>query len=105
MWSKKELIDKQAQFWVLMAQGSTLTAACEAIGVHGRTTYPIWITFPLLSRSRCSRQRRCRPRVCKSTGTTYHCEDRTFGPAQVTPVVLFWQKRPASDRAGEDATH
>ena len=27
MWSKKELIDKQARFWVLMAGGSTLTAA------------------------------------------------------------------------------
>jgi len=26
MWSKKELIDKQARFWVLMAGGSTLTA-------------------------------------------------------------------------------
>jgi hypothetical protein len=37
MSSKKELIDKQAQFWVLMAQGSTLTAACEAIGVHRQT--------------------------------------------------------------------
>ncbi len=24
MWSKKELIEKQARFWVLMAQGSTL---------------------------------------------------------------------------------
>ena len=29
---KQELIDKQARFWVLMAQGSTLTAACEAVG-------------------------------------------------------------------------
>jgi len=26
MWSKKELIDKHARFWVLMAGGSTLTA-------------------------------------------------------------------------------
>ena len=34
MWSKKELIDKQARFWVLMAGGSTLTAACEAVGVN-----------------------------------------------------------------------
>src|SRR5450756_684797 len=34
---KKELIDKQAQFWVLMTQGSTLTAACEAVGVHRAT--------------------------------------------------------------------
>jgi hypothetical protein len=25
MWSKKELIDKQARFWVLLAGGSTLT--------------------------------------------------------------------------------
>ncbi len=37
MWSKKELIDKQAQFWVLMARGSTLTAACDAVGVNRRT--------------------------------------------------------------------
>jgi hypothetical protein len=34
MWSKQELIDKQARFWVLMAGGSTLTAACEAVGVN-----------------------------------------------------------------------
>jgi hypothetical protein len=26
MWSKKELIDKQARFWVLMAKGSTLSS-------------------------------------------------------------------------------
>ncbi len=37
MWSQKELIDKQAQFWVLMAQGSTLIAACDAVGVNRRT--------------------------------------------------------------------
>ncbi len=33
MWSKKELIDKEARFWVLMAKGSTLQAACDAVGV------------------------------------------------------------------------
>ena len=37
MWSKKELIDKQARFWVLMAKGSTLQAACDAVGVNRRT--------------------------------------------------------------------
>jgi IS30 family transposase len=37
VWSKKELIDKQAAFWVLMARGSTLTAACDAVGVNRRT--------------------------------------------------------------------
>lgn len=37
MWSKKELIDKQARFWLLMAQGSTLQAACDAVGVNRRT--------------------------------------------------------------------
>lgn len=37
MWSKKELIEKQAGFWVLMAQGSTLIAACEAVGVDRLT--------------------------------------------------------------------
>ena len=37
MSSKKQLIEKQAEFWVLMAQGSTLTAACEAVGVNRRT--------------------------------------------------------------------
>jgi transposase, IS30 family len=37
VWSKKELIDKQAQFWVLMAKGSTLIAACDAVGVNRRT--------------------------------------------------------------------
>jgi transposase, IS30 family len=34
---KKELIDKQARFWVLMAGGSTLTAACEAVAVSRAT--------------------------------------------------------------------
>ena len=34
---KKELFDKQARFWVLMAQGSTLTAACEAVGVNRKS--------------------------------------------------------------------
>jgi len=37
VWSKKELIEKQAQFWVLMACGSTLQAACDAVGVNRRT--------------------------------------------------------------------
>ena len=41
MSSKKELIDKQARFWVLMAGGSTLTAVCEAVGVS-RTTGRHW---------------------------------------------------------------
>ena len=37
MSSKKELIDKQPRFWGLIAGGSTLTAACEAVGVHRAT--------------------------------------------------------------------
>jgi len=37
MSTKKELIVKQVRFWVLMAGGSTLTAACEAAGVHRAT--------------------------------------------------------------------
>ncbi|WP_082368893.1 helix-turn-helix domain-containing protein [Arthrobacter sp. ERGS1:01] len=37
MHSKTERIAKEAQFWVLMAQGSTLIAACNAVGVDGRT--------------------------------------------------------------------
>jgi len=37
MWSKKELIEKQTRFWVLMSQGSTLQAACDAVGVNRRT--------------------------------------------------------------------
>lgn len=37
MWSRKELIEKQARFWVLMSAGSTLQAACDAVGVHRRT--------------------------------------------------------------------
>ncbi len=37
MWTKKELIEKQARFWVLMAAGSTLQAACDAVGVNRRT--------------------------------------------------------------------
>ena len=37
MWLKKDLIDKQARFWELMAQGSTLVAACDTVGVNRRT--------------------------------------------------------------------
>jgi hypothetical protein len=37
MWLKHELVEMQARFWVLMAQGSTLTAACDAVGVNRRT--------------------------------------------------------------------
>jgi len=37
MWSKTELIDKKARFWVLMAKGSTLQGACDAVGVNRRT--------------------------------------------------------------------
>jgi len=34
VWSKTELIEKQARFWVLMSAGSTLQAACDAVGVN-----------------------------------------------------------------------
>ncbi len=34
MWSKKELVDKQAGFWVVLARGATLQAACDAVGVN-----------------------------------------------------------------------
>ena len=37
MSTKKELIVKLARFWVVMAGGATLTAACEAPGVHRAT--------------------------------------------------------------------
>ncbi len=37
MLSKKERVDREAQFWVLIARGSTLTAACDAVGVNRRT--------------------------------------------------------------------
>ena len=37
VWSKSELIEKQARFWVLMSAGSTLQAACDAVGVNRRT--------------------------------------------------------------------
>lgn len=33
----KDLIDKQARFWVLMAGGSTLVAACATVRVNRRT--------------------------------------------------------------------
>ncbi len=37
MWSKKELVDKQAEFWVVLARGATLQAACDAVGVNRRS--------------------------------------------------------------------
>lgn len=39
MLSKKERIAKEAQFWVLMSEGSTLSAAGNAVGVDRRTGY------------------------------------------------------------------
>ena len=37
MWSKKELIEKQARFLLVIASGSMLQAACDAVGVDRRT--------------------------------------------------------------------
>lgn len=37
MWSKTELIEKRARFWVLISQGSTLQAACDDVGVSRRS--------------------------------------------------------------------
>lgn len=37
MWLKKDLIDKRARFWVLVAGGSSLVAACDTVGVNRRT--------------------------------------------------------------------
>src|SRR5450756_1431071 len=37
MWSKNELIDKQARFWVLMAGGAALTGASKAVCVSRAT--------------------------------------------------------------------
>ena len=34
---KKDLIDKQARFWVVMASGATLTGASETVGVSRAT--------------------------------------------------------------------
>jgi hypothetical protein len=34
---KKDLFDKQARFWVLMAGGSTLTGASETVGARPST--------------------------------------------------------------------
>jgi len=36
MWSKFELVEIHARFWVFMSKGSTLTAACDAVGVNRR---------------------------------------------------------------------
>ena len=36
MLSKKALLEKEARFWELIRQGSTNTAACEAVGVDRR---------------------------------------------------------------------
>jgi IS30 family transposase len=40
MWSKKVLIDKQDEFWVVLVGGSTLQAACAAVGVNRRNGPP-----------------------------------------------------------------
>ena len=37
MLSRKESIKKQAAFWALIAKGSTLQAACDAVGVDRRS--------------------------------------------------------------------
>jgi hypothetical protein len=33
MWSRKELIEKRARFWLVIAGGLTLQAVCDAVGV------------------------------------------------------------------------
>ena len=33
MWTKKQLVDKKAAFWVQLGQGACLQAACDAVGV------------------------------------------------------------------------
>ena len=37
MWSKDALVQKRERFWVLVAGGSTSSAACDAVGVNRRT--------------------------------------------------------------------
>ena len=37
MWLKNELVEKRERFWTLVAEGSTSSAACEAVGVNRRT--------------------------------------------------------------------
>ncbi len=37
MWSRRELVDMKAKFWVELASGKTLQASCDAVGVDRRT--------------------------------------------------------------------
>jgi IS30 family transposase len=37
VWSKKQLVEKKAEFWVQMGRGHKLQAACDAVGVDRQT--------------------------------------------------------------------
>ena len=37
MWSKRQLVEKKAEFWVQMGRGCKLQAACDAVGVDRQT--------------------------------------------------------------------
>ncbi|MDT7707432.1 MAG: hypothetical protein QOG20_3039 [Pseudonocardiales bacterium] len=37
VWSRRELVDMEAGFWVELGAGKTLQAACDAVGVDRRT--------------------------------------------------------------------
>ena len=89
---KKELIEKQARFWVLMANGSTLTGACEAVGVS-RATGRKW---PQATGGRIPRKRPAPSGRFLSLEERLQIADLYLGGAGVRAIAVGIGRTPAT---------
>ena len=89
---KKDLIDKQARFWVLMAGGSTLTGASEAVGVS-RATGRKW---PQATGGRISRRRPAPSGRYLSLEERLQIADLYLGGAGVRAIAVGIGRSPAT---------
>ena len=89
---KKDLIEKQARFWVLMASGSTLTGACEAVRVH-RATGRKW---PQVTGGRIPRKRPAPSGRYLSLEEQLQIADLYLGGAGVRAIAVGIGRSPAA---------
>ena len=89
---KKDLIDKQARFWVLMAGGSTLTGASEAVGVS-RATGRKW---PQATGGRIPRRRPEPSGRFMSLEERLQIADLYLGGARVRAIAVGIGRSPAT---------
>ena len=89
---KKDLIEKQARFWVLMAGGPTLTGASEAVGVS-RATGRKW---PQATGGRISRRRPEPSGRFLSLEERLQIADLYLGGAGVRAIAVVIGRSPAT---------